>query len=205
MIKRDASACQAFILNIYQRFSTTAWASFGILTIAGIMMFIFIIANQQWGDIVYQYIQGAMPKFERGDNLFWIILQRNAMAAAVFIGLGVFSLGLGTIAALVVNGAVIGGLLALSQAKGQIVWKLLLVGILPHGIIEIPAIALASGVGLKLAGTLLKSAFGGHGVGLKDNLSWALRCYFGIILPGLVIAALIEANLTPYLINKFLV
>lgn len=205
MFSRERSDYQAFLLTIYRRFGATAWVSLGILVLAGVITSAFVMANQHWADLVYQYIETAMPKIEQGDSLFWIILKRNVTAAAIFISLGVVSLGLGTIAALIVNGALIGGLLAFSQIKGQIIWKLLVVGILPHGIIEIPAIALASGIGLNLARGLLTRAFGRHEISLRENLIWAIRCYLGVIIPGLVLAALIEANLTPYLINKFLV
>lgn len=196
---------QKVLTDSYQKFGRLAWVSLSILVGTGLLTYTYVMFNQSLVDTVYQYINSAMPEVRPGDSLLWIILGRNTMAAAIFILMGLFSLGLGTLAALSVNGALIGGLMAFSQVKGQVIWKLFVIGILPHGILEIPAIALAGGTGLTLAQVLIRRGMGNREESVKDSLKAAGLCYLLVIAPALLLAAIIESAITPLLINKFLV
>lgn len=71
--------------------------------------------------------------------------------------------------------------------------------VLPHGILEIPAIVLAGGAILRLGATLATPA-PGSSVGealLKSLADWA-RVMLGLVLPLLLAAAALEVLLTPY-------
>lgn len=81
----------------------------------------------------------------------------------------------------------------------------MLAAILPHGIIEIPVIVLATAAALRLGAVITRPPRGytvGHAwtVAFGDTIKIAL----GLILPGLVLAALIEATITPAVVRAAL-
>ena len=74
--------------------------------------------------------------------------------------------------------------------------------LLPHCIFEIPALLISCACGLKLF-TILKAYIGGKKEGYKEEIKNILKS--GIIIAALVlIAALVEAFLTPVIASKFI-
>lgn len=80
-----------------------------------------------------------------------------------------------------------------------------LAAILPHGIIEIPSFVLAGSVGLRLGYAALKSRFQGgpeNSTYLARTLRLAVYIVVGLA-PLFLIAGLIEADITPYIMRLF--
>jgi stage II sporulation protein M len=75
---------------------------------------------------------------------------------------------------------------------------LIAAAILPHGVIELPIVTLASASALRLG-----AAFTRPPQGMTVGQAWiqalgdTVKILVGIVLPGLVIAALVEAFVTP--------
>jgi len=118
----------------------------------------------------------------------------NNLIAMLVLSLGAVSLGLVTILGLVVNGLLIGAVvgIAVQQVEPLVVVML----ILPHGVLEIPALLIASAVGLRFARLTIR-----YIRGLEDTLvthrdlreaGWILIAAALLIL----VAAYIEANIT---------
>lgn len=137
--------------------------------------------------------------------LFGFIFLNNALKSILIIFAGMF-FGLLPIGFLLINGMVIGYLAELQAEAGLM--GLFLKGILPHGIIEIPAIILACAYGIKF-GTIM-------GKGLLRLLSSRGRTVFaadlerfikltvplvGLLVVSLLVAAIIESTITPWLIQ----
>ncbi len=77
-----------------------------------------------------------------------------------------------------------------------------LVGILPHGIFEIPALLIAGGLGLLLAEELYHELKGrGDAAQMAETLG---RTFLLIVIPLLAVAAIIESFITPQLLNMVL-
>ncbi len=78
-------------------------------------------------------------------------------------------------------------------------------GILTHGVIEIPAIVLATAAALRI-GTVITRPPAGRTVGAAwmNALGDSLKIGIGLVLPMLIAAALIEAYLTPRVLLYFL-
>jgi uncharacterized membrane protein SpoIIM required for sporulation/ABC-type transport system involved in multi-copper enzyme maturation permease subunit len=74
----------------------------------------------------------------------------------------------------------------------------LLAGVLTHGVVEIPVIVLATAMSLKLGGVVTRPP---HGMTVGQAWSMALgdavKLTLGVIVPGLLLAAAIEAVITP--------
>lgn len=128
--------------------------------------------------------------------LLLIIFINNAIKAIVLILSGIL-LGLPPVLFVGLNGFILGGLgSALESING---WRYTVASFLPHGVIEIPVILLATAlsltIGMESARWLVRKESR-----VKSQLSDGLRVYTRWILPGLAIAAIIEVFVTPLLV-----
>ncbi|SHM06013.1 stage II sporulation protein M [Caldanaerovirga acetigignens] len=128
------------------------------------------------------------------------IFQNNARALFVMI-FGGIAFGIVPFFALIFNGFVVGVVLALNFYNGQSLY-FFLAGMLPHGILELPAILTGAAFGLKTGAELLFSKGEIRLRILKKNLKESILA-FGILIPILLIAAFIEAVVTPLLLSPF--
>jgi stage II sporulation protein M len=99
---------------------------------------------------------------------------------------------------LFINGAVIGYLIHLSALQGQDLFELIVKGLLPHGIIEIPAIIIACAFGLQFGGKVLSSIFTkkeNRGVDWSSFMRQTLTASIWTVIL-LFVAAIIESTIT---------
>lgn len=132
------------------------------------------------------------------------ITVNNIQVAFAAFALGIF-FGIGTIYSLVQNGLLLGALAALYGGVGASLkfWVL----ILPHGMIELPAIFIAAAGGLMMGDALIRPGEYRRGQALRLAAGRAVILVGGTI-PMFVVAGLIEGFITPAAIpdwSKFLV
>lgn len=126
-----------------------------------------------------------------------IIFLNNAFVSLLFLVMG---LGLGILPVLFVafNGYVVGVLSHLVAEEQGLLFIFL--ALLPHGIIELPMVFLAAGIGLRLGHQVL-AALIGRPTELKREFKDGIRFYFRWIVPFLFVAAVIETFITPLLLG----
>lgn len=130
---------------------------------------------------------------EAGFGLSSTIMTNNIRVSILAFALGIF-FGVGTIAILVTNGLLIGGLAALYHEGGLAghFWSL----ILPHGGIELLCIFICGGAGLIIGYALINpGSFHRKDWLVREGMD-AVKLLIGTI-PLLVVAGLIEAYVTP--------
>lgn len=130
-------------------------------------------------------------------ELFFTIFFINTRTSFLIMILGVF-VGFFPFMSLWGNGTIVGLLYGKFIAEGgnSLVF---LMGILPHGIIEIPAIIIAASQGFRLGKEIIFPPPGkSRSESLRVNIKKGLKL-FAIIIPLLLIAALIEVYLSAYL------
>lgn len=125
-------------------------------------------------------------------TLFWHNVRAVIGMAALGLAFGIFPL-LGILA----NGALLGVVMAMALKSGDL--AVFFVGILPHGIFEIPALIIAAGTGLYLG-------WGRFGTGWQGLSDAVRKSVDPIILASalLVLAAFVEVNITPLLLSVVL-
>jgi stage II sporulation protein M len=129
--------------------------------------------------------------------LVLLIFINNAIKALGMVCLGIL-LGLPPLLFIGLNGFIVGGLgSALESAKG---WTYVMASFVPHGVIEIPVILLATALGFTVGMESLKW-LARRESRVKSQLSDSLKVYLKWILPGLAVAAIIEGFVTPLLIG----
>lgn len=122
---------------------------------------------------------------------------QNIRAVLVVSVLSVVTLGIAPVAAVAINGLVIGFVLGFSLRTPELGAGFFLAGVLPHGVIEIPAFLLGLGMALRLAAVVF-SPFPGktRGESLKQAAGETLSV-LALVVPLLLMAATIEATVTP--------
>ena len=182
---------------------TAGWAFAGIiaLSFAGSLLF-----PEQADGVVEKFTQLLRQSGMASDDgsvVFSALLLNNlsAMIMATVYGLLPFirlpALTLG------VNGATLGLFAGYYVHQGIPLWKFL-VGILPHGIFEIPALILSAALGLYLcravSDALLKKQTGS----VRAAMGHCGQILLWWVLPLIAVAAVIETYVTPVLFQAVL-
>ena len=125
----------------------------------------------------------------------------NMQATLVIAFFGLFSFSVLGVILYLLNVSVIGLLLGLFKILGYAPLPLVLAGILPHGIFEIPALILSCAVVMRIGLVLVTpNASKTFGEILIEGLADWMRITLGVVMPLLAIAALIEYYVTPRLL-----
>ncbi|WP_379136954.1 stage II sporulation protein M [Paenibacillus sp. sgz500958] len=133
-------------------------------------------------------------------SFFIFIFFNNSIKAVLIIFLGAI-FGILPAIFLLFNGAVIGYLVHISAIQGEDLFDLIVKGLLPHGVIEIPAIIIACAFGLHFGARVLSGIFGASARREERAEQWPV--FMRQTLTGsiwivilLFIAAIIESTIT---------
>jgi stage II sporulation protein M len=125
------------------------------------------------------------------------IFLNNAFVSLLFLVLGLV-FGVLPLLFIAFNGYVVGVISHMvAQERGLL---FIFLALLPHGILELPMVFLAAGIGLRL-GHQAFSALIGRPTEIKKEFKEGLRFYFHWILPLLFLAAVIETFITPLILS----
>ena len=158
----------------------------------GLAITLYPEAASQLQDLLKQFAKmfHGMPKLKLAA---WIFLN-NSLKTLLAILLGPL-LGLAPVVFLIVNGAILGAVIPVAiESKG--LWHSIMT-IVPHGILELPAIFLVTSIGIKLGLHPFRHLAGKADTTFLSELGHGLRLFFGVILPLLLVAAAIEVFVTP--------
>lgn len=150
------------------------------------------------GDLFGELVQSLMPLDSLPPvALFAVIFLNNAIKSLLAIVLGI-ALGIPPVFFLCFNGFTIGAIVSILQSRMDN--GLIIASLAPHGIIEIPALILATALGLMVGFESLKF-LAGRQSNVKMQMRQSMVIYVRWILTSLFVAALIEAFLTPLLVT----
>ena len=184
------------------RYRTSAIITVGILILTCFFGGFAVHMDKSFGEELITMMNEEVFKNIESENSAVVALNifANNVEISTILFIGGASFGLLTLFILSMNGIIIGMVLEyVRQEQGVYV---ILAGVLPHGIFEIPALILAGMFGLLLGEELWKEL---HGTG--DAISAAQQYgkqFLGYVLPLLGIAAIIEGFITPEIIQLFI-
>jgi len=168
-----------------------------------LLIFVFsLAAGYSFGsfDILEAYLETLPSGIQDYDlvQFLMFIIGNNVFNGFLWIVLGyVFSFPSLYLSAL--NGFVIGNISHTMILESSL--SFVLVGLIPHGIIEIPTLLLCSAMGMGLGYSLI-NRLRGRG-SLRLELIKAMRLFITRILPLIVLAAVIEVTVSPFLMTLF--
>jgi stage II sporulation protein M len=129
-------------------------------------------------------------------SLFFFIVVNNVLKTFVAMLSGIL-FGIFPLLFIFFNGYVVGIFVwAAQNTRG---WAAVLASLVPHGIFELPGVFLASAYGLMLGQAFWRKLRGENAVTAVFSLS--LRQYARLVLPLLLAGALVEAFITPLVIE----
>lgn len=153
---------------------------------------------------------GSIQALSRGDlnatqgqlSPFWIFSNNVQLLAIAFV-LSVISFGVAAYIIVPLVMIVLGYIVAIMLPLGF--GKLLIMGILPHGIFEMTAVIIATASMVYVGASITKPPQN-YTVGQAwlAALGIAIRLFLGLVIPLLIIAALIESSLTITLVQQAL-
>jgi stage II sporulation protein M len=152
--------------------------------------------NDQFQQTITTFVSvfSGMPRLKLAGAIFL----NNAVKTFLAIVLGAL-LGIIPVIFLFANGIALAVAWSLSsQSRGA--W-LSLLSILPHGVIELPAVFLGTSIGMMIGAQTLKRLTGKSDTTVGAELLQGLRYFCSVLLPLLVLAALVEAFVTTALIS----
>ncbi len=132
-----------------------------------------------------------------GQISAWRLLLNNLMASGLMVILGLVPFLFLPLIAMAENAFLIGVMFAGAGLMG-VNWSDLALGLIPHGVFELPAVFLSVGLGAWLCGESVKKILGRN----KERtyffmLAEVSRFFVLVIIPLLIAAALVEAYVTP--------
>lgn len=167
---------------------------------AGLLIFFvsvgFYVSPITGADTVNAMRQWVEPVVEMGPwSILTFVIVNNVVKALVITVSGLM-LGLPSLLFIAINGVTVGSLAGAVGAKAGYV--IVAAGLLPHGIIELPALVLATALGFSLGKEAVFWMLRRESH-LKAQFRNSLSIYLKVVLPLLVIAAIIEVTITPWL------
>ncbi len=153
-------------------------------------------------------VAGKLKGSQEASTFFRVIFLNNLLSSVLMMILGLF-FAIFPIYGLLANSILLGYLLEKMSAAGLNPLQVFLVGILPHGIFELPAVVFAASMGIRYGFTALRTLFM---VWRPDERAVIRREWVAIVkqfpiallvvVVLLVIAAFVESVITPMLLQK---
>lgn len=125
-------------------------------------------------------------------KMFFVILLNNSAKSFAVLLSGIL-FGLVPLLAVATNGYILG--IGFLFASGEVGYLKAAKTILPHGVLEIPAVIIAASYGLWLGVTFANRIRQRNLVGFSYQVRHAIRMFFFIAFPLFILAALIETAL----------
>ncbi|MGL5314979.1 MAG: stage II sporulation protein M [Peptostreptococcaceae bacterium] len=140
-----------------------------------------------------------------GEILMTNLIINNITAAMMSIIMGIVPFLFVPIFSLVINSVMIGATLGFTTiASSTSVFKILLLGIMPHGIFELPALFISMSMGVYLCNKISRKILGKEKESLIEVIKNIVKTFIIIVIPLLILAGIVEAYITPILISNFL-
>jgi stage II sporulation protein M len=196
MIAMPAEERRAYLKRLYPYLKTSLVIFGGGIVIGLMALSHFPLLAQHFESSVVGFVKNfrGLSKLELAAAIFL----NNTLKTVLAILLGSL-FGIIPAVFLLGNGIALGVIFSLSaQTRG--LW-LSLLSIVPHGLLELPAVFLGTSIGLMVGSRVMKQFFRPPETTIGSELVQGLRFFITVILPLLFIAALVEAFLTSALIT----
>ena len=161
--------------------------------------------SQQAEAIVQSFVEEVQQSGlldEQGNISTLRLLGNNLQATLMAALMGFLPFVFLPVCSLVLNAVVVGAAVALSGIAGMAAWQMVLLGLLPHGIFEIPAMMLGVSMGLYLCTVMNGNLRRRPGVPRIEAVLPHMTAVFLLgAVPLLVLAAVVETFVTPLLLG----
>jgi len=153
-------------------------------------------------------LRGMVERLDAMDNaqvwMFLFIFINNFVKSVLVVFLGAL-FGIFPIYFMVMNGMILGYVAATAGESGANVGQVIVLGILPHGVLELTAVVIAASYGLKygtlVSAELFRALRGGGSPAALRAFHGTLRRLVSFLFFALLAAAFIESTITYFLVR----
>jgi uncharacterized membrane protein SpoIIM required for sporulation len=203
-----AASGRSFVRFFVTRYRAVFRRTLPFIAVIAILMTVVVLATDLWVATSREAQAGLLPSASRqamrdaggaggvdglgSAALSALIFQNNVQVAFLAFALGI-TFGIGTIWVITTNAVFIGLLAGGFQAAGQgwTFWSL----VLPHGFLELTAICIAGGAGLRMGWSMIDPGDRPRVTALGEEARDAVLLIVGVI-PAFAVAAVIEGFVT---------
>lgn len=181
--------------KVFQFIGKTRKAFIAAVLFAGLCMVVGLVIPES---VKVSILSVAYSYLENIDLTFAGIFLNN-LSVAVLLSAGGFLLMIPTVLSGGLNFVILGTATVLFIRAAGV--GFFVSGIVPHSLFEIPAIVISIGLGFVIFGGLAKIKWIVDDLGFKEVIVWSGITLGMVVIPLLIIAALVEVNITPILLE----
>ena len=201
-VKKQAKNAWEFYKN--ELFRGHLWCIAAFLAVCALSAVVLGIFAQEAQAILESFMEEVMQSGlldEEGNISPLMLLGNNLQATLTAVFMGIVPFVFLPVFSLALNAVVVGAVVALSGVMGVSVWQMVLLGLLPHGIFEIPAMLLGMRMGLYLCKVMNNTLRKRSGTPRIEALLPRMAGVFILgIVPVMTLAAVVETYITPLLL-----
>ncbi|MBN2245620.1 MAG: stage II sporulation protein M [Candidatus Aminicenantes bacterium] len=178
-----------------------------LFTVTAVLAYIYFLYHPEQAQSVFAKLAEILRRkipLQSGFKQAIAIFINNSMGSFLALFLGLVPFLFLPILSIISNGTAMGIVSAVSAAQGLNPSKIF-ISIAPHGLLELPALFYAAGLGIYISREIIKHLLFQEYV--REPFIPLIRkiiiTFLAVILPLLLIAALIESFITPALIKIF--
>jgi len=210
-IQKKDSSIYYFYRSQWKQFREKFFGVFifsaALFILTAVLAYIYFLYHPEQAQSVFaklaEILRSKIP-LQSGFNQALAIFINNSVGSFLSLFLGLIPFLFLPVLSILTNGTAMGIVSAVSAAQGIDPFKVF-ISIAPHGLLELPALFYAAGLGIYISREIIKHLFFPESV--KESFTSLLKQIFTtfitVVLPLLLIAALIESFITPVLISFF--
>lgn len=182
----------------------TVWTAIAFVGLTAAFTVYFAQNSQMGQEILSAYLPKMESMIDDDGHLSLLkLFLNNVFASALSIGLGLVPFLFLPAFSILSNTMLIGAVLGIGTASGIVpMVKMVAVGLMPHGVFELPALFLSMAMGLYLCRLLTLKILGkAREEKILENLNALAKIFVLTVLPLLAAAAAIECFVTPNLMR----
>lgn len=199
-MKRDFNEVKLFLRDNIKVVVIVTIAAFGL----GYMGYGWYASNAEFAGLMDKMMDQVASGLEgeEGISLCIGIFLNNLKAATYAVVMGIIPFIFIPFFNIATNGLVTGAVISsASIVSGKSAAELFVLGILPHGIFEIPALVISISLGIVLCREVSKGLLRKPHLKLGILIEKIAKTFVLLVLPLLVVAALVESFITPMLMQ----
>lgn len=196
---RSGSSPLATVGALHRRARYRRWLGWHLVAALAVFAFSAFAGYAVVGAIPVEALSSAIPSESPLPEFGFLPILFNNLRALLLMFLGAVTGGLLSLFGLFVNGALVGGVVAV--VARETTWVVILAALVPHGVIELSAFFMAAAVGLRVPHRLVRYLTGYDERPLTRVEAFELVVLGALMVVMIVVAAWIEVFVTPEVIE----
>lgn len=178
-----------------------------LFILTAVLAYIYFLYHPEQAQSVFAKLAEILRRkipLQSGFKQALAIFINNSMGSFLALFLGLIPFLFLPALSIISNGTAMGIVSAVSTTQGLNPFKVF-ISIAPHGVLELPALFYAAGLGIYISREIIKHLFFQEYIGESfiTLVKKIVITFMGVIIPLLLVAALIESFITPLLVRLF--